>query len=314
MWSVLYKKGQTLKKAVGVSRGLFRRALLLFAVPGYDFVFIHREAAPIGPPIIEWIIAKVLRKKIIYDFDDAIWLPNTSVENKLIARFKWHSKVNSVCHWSYRVSCGNSFLAEYARQFNKNIIINATTIDTDNLHNPDRYRTIKETEKIVIGWTGTHSTMSYLTPMLPVIESLWKKYSHLELLIISDKDPNQPYPFIKFLPWAKGSEILDLMKMDIGIMPLTADEWSRGKCGFKALQYMSLMKPAIVSPTGVNSTIIDHNVNGFLSTTPEEWFALLEYLINHPERWGEIGLNGRQKVIDQYSVSSNSANFLSLFE
>jgi hypothetical protein len=109
-WTILYKPGRALAKAVGIAAGFGRRLGLLFRVPTYDFIFIHREAAPLGPPILEWLIAKAFRKKIIYDFDDAIWLANTSEANKLAAGLKWHHKVASICRWAYKNSSGNAYL------------------------------------------------------------------------------------------------------------------------------------------------------------------------------------------------------------
>ena len=95
-WDILYSPGHYLLKSLKILNGFLRRIKDLFKIPGYDLVFIHREAAPIGPPILEWIIAKILGKKIIYDFDDAIWLSNTSTHNKIAAGLKWHGKVGQI--------------------------------------------------------------------------------------------------------------------------------------------------------------------------------------------------------------------------
>jgi glycosyltransferase involved in cell wall biosynthesis len=101
---------------------------------------------------------------------------------------------------------------------------------------------------------------------------------------------------------------------DIGIMPLPDDEWAKGKCGFKALQYMSLEIPAVVSPVGVNSEIVENGVQGFWCLSESEWFTRLEQLILNPEERKQMGRLGRQKVIQRYSVRSNTATFLSLFQ
>ena len=128
-WNILYQPGHAVKKVSGILSGFVRRLFLLFSVPTYDFVFVHREAAPVGPPVFEWFIAKVLGKKIIYDFDDAIWLANTSEANKMVAGVKWHHKVTNICRWAYKNSCGNTYLANYARHFNPVVVVNPTTID-----------------------------------------------------------------------------------------------------------------------------------------------------------------------------------------
>ena len=128
VWKIFYKKGHFWSKSRGIVKGFFNRILLLLAVPQFDRVFIHREVTPVGPPIFEWIIAKIFRKKIIYDFDNAIWLPNTSKENKIVSKFKWHQKTGWICRWSHRVSCGNDFLANYAKRYNQKVVLNPTTI------------------------------------------------------------------------------------------------------------------------------------------------------------------------------------------
>ena len=313
-WRILYKPGYTFQKIVGFIKGVIRRFAILIRLSTIDFVFIHRECLPIGPPIIEWLIAKVLKKKIIYDFDDAIWLPNTSKENKLVAFLKWHGKVVSICKWSYKISCGNSFLASYALQFNKNVIINPTTVDTVNLHNPLLFPTQKNSTSVVIGWTGTQSTLPYLDSMIPILTKLEAKFSgQLRLLIIANKDPQLKLKFVDFIPWSKQTEVEDLLKMDIGIMPLSDDVWAKGKCGFKALQYMALEIPSLVSPVGVNTEIVNNGVNGYWCETEVEWMRFLEKLILDKALRKIIGLEGRKKIISHYSVASNSSTVLGLF-
>lgn len=313
-WTILYKPSFRLRKIIGFMRGIVRRSALWPRLHHADFVFIHRECLPIGPPVLEWMIAKVLGKKIIYDFDDAIWLPNTSEENKIVAFLKWHGKVASICKWSYKISCGNSFLANYALQFNKNVIINPTTIDPTNVHNPALFSIQKQSTSIIIGWTGTQSTLPYLNSIIPALKRLEAKFpGKVRLLIISNKEPQLELDFLDFMPWSKKTEIHDLLLMDIGIMPLTDDAWAMGKCGFKALQYMALEIPALVSSIGVNTEIVDHDINGYSCTTTADWVDSLEKLICDKQLRKKMGIAGRKKVIEHYSVSSNSSSFLGLF-
>ena len=314
-WAVLYKHGFFFQKSVGFLKGTINRLLILFHLVDVDFVFIHRECLPLGPPVVEWIIAKLLNKKMIYDFDDAIWLSNTSKENKIISFLKWHSKVEAICKWSYRISCGNSFLADYARSFNPNVVVNPTTIDTVGLHNPSLYSIKKKQSPIVIGWTGTQSTLVYIRSLIPILRKLGEKFSGgIRFLVIADTDPKLDLPFVDFVPWNNQSEMEDLVKMDIGIMPLTDDQWAKGKCGFKALQYMAFEIPAVASPVGVNTTIIENGVNGYLCKNETEWLECLEKLITNNALRNEIGIAGRKKVETNYSVSCNLSTFLSLFD
>lgn len=312
-WSILYKPGQTLRKVGGIANGFVRRLVLLFDVPRYDYIFIHREAAPIGPPLLEWILTKMLRKRVIYDFDDAIWIPNTSEANRIVAGFKFHHKVDSICQWAYRNSCGNSYLAAYARQFNPDTVVNPTTIDTVNLHN--RVRDQNAPGRLIIGWTGTHSTMKYLDPVLPVLARLEAEGIDFEFRIISNQEPllKLPLQSLRFLPWCKETEIQDLLSFHFGLMPLEDDPWAQGKCAFKALQYMALGMPAVVSSIGMNTEVVQNGYNGFVCRTSDDWYGALRQLIVDAPLRTSFGLAARRTVEEQYSVQANSANFIELF-
>jgi glycosyltransferase involved in cell wall biosynthesis len=311
-WQVFYTSGNHLLKGFILLKGFFKRLLLLFKASTYNFVFIHREASPVGPPIFEWAIAKILRKKIIYDFDDAIWSTDKINEGLLEKTLRWRSKVAAICSWSHKVSCGNEYLAAFAREFNNQVVYNPTTIDTTNLHKAEKNKSYQQ-EKITIGWTGSHTTLKYLNIIESVLVDIERKFSNVEILIIANQKPQLPLKTLKFLPWKKDTEASDLLKIDIGIMPLPDDEWTKGKCGFKALQYMAMEIPAVVSRVGVNQSIVDHGVNGFQATTTEEWMEALELLIQDNTLRIKMGESGRKKVIDQYSVASNTLTFLSMF-
>jgi glycosyltransferase involved in cell wall biosynthesis len=311
-WNILYKSGHYLDKIGWLLFGFLIRWIDIIRCIRYDLIFIHRECTPVGPPLCEFIIARVLRKKIIYDFDDAIWLPNTSTENKVVRWIKFHSKVKSICRWSHKVSCGNDWLADYARNYNPNIVINPTTIDTEKYHNPELWSSSKN-EKIVIGWTGTHSTIFYLNSMAGILKEIEKKFP-VDIHIISNKNPNFDLPSAKFIPWNKENEIEQLIQFDIGVMPLDDDDWAKGKCGFKALQYMALGIPCIASSVGVNKSIIENDRNGILCVNNQDWVNALNVLIENSVKRNEMGIHARKKVIENYSVASNSTNFLSLIK
>lgn len=311
-WNILYRPAHWIEKISWLLIGFAKREVDLWRSISYDIVFIHRECTPVGPPVVEFILAKILRKKIIYDFDDAIWMDNTSDENSWARWIKFHSKVKSICRWSHRVSCGNAWLANYARQFNGSVMVNPTTIDTENWHTLAPSPPKKNDHRIIIGWTGTHSTIQYLSSLVTVLQHLEKKYPIL-VRIISNKDPKLPLANIEFLPWKKETEIQDLQTFDIGIMPLPDDAWAKGKCGFKALQYMSLGIPSVVSNVGVNVEIIEQGVNGYCCANLAEWQTNLERLILDKIVREEIGRKARTVVAERFSMQSNRDNFLSLF-
>jgi glycosyltransferase involved in cell wall biosynthesis len=309
-WNILYKQGSVFKKVVAVLNGFLRRAkIVLFDASKYNYIFIHREASPLGPPLFEWLLTYVLKKKIIYDFDDAIWIPNTSRENKIAGWIKAFWKIKYICRWAYKVAGGNNYLCEYAQRFNDQVVLLPTCVDTRK-----RYNKFKDhnTGKIVIGWTGSHSTMKYLDAILPVLTQMVKEFD-VETIIISNKEPSFNFQGLRFLRWQESTEIDDLLKFNIGIMPLEEDAWSEGKCGFKLIQYLALGIPAVASPVGVNKNIIEQGDNGFLCIHDEEWVQALRRLITNTNLRIAMGRQGREKIEKQFSVQANAETFLGLF-
>ena len=229
-WAIFYKEGYTFQKIVGILKGILKRHLILFSLHQYDKLFIHREACLIGPAYFEWLYAKVFRKEIIYDFDDAIWIKDVSDVNKKLSWLKFPNKTKKIIVYATNVIAGNNYLATYAKQFNKNVCVIPTTIDTS-YHYPQK--TIKEEKKIRIGWTGTITTNNHLKFLFPVLTKIKKKYPQVELVMISNSPIKDSSIEISYQPWNKSTEIEDLSSFDIGIMPLPNDEWAKGKCGFK---------------------------------------------------------------------------------
>lgn len=306
---VLYLKGNFFKKAFGIVSSFLRRFLQLREIKNYDAVFVFREASLVGPPIFEWILAKRYKKPMLFDFDDAIWLPNVSEANRFWSWLKNHNKTSKIISWSKVVIAGNSYLSNYARQFNNNTLIIPTTIDTS-YHLPEKKQ--KNTEdKIIIGWTGSDTTIRHFKMAYPIFEEIAKLFpGKIEYRLISNKPVNDAPVEVNFIAWNKQSEIDDLAQIDIGIMPLPDDEWSRGKCGFKGLQYMALSIPSVMSPIGANVDIIENGINGYLPKSDEEWVKVLSDLIKNKEQRINIGLNGRKTIETKYSVYSQKQNYL----
>jgi glycosyltransferase involved in cell wall biosynthesis len=311
-WRVFYGNGQIGKKTFFLLKGFIRRLFHLVKASRADHVFIHRELAPLGPPILEFIVAKIFGRRLIYDFDDAIWLTDRTNESALVTWIKCRSKVRSIIQWSYKISCGNQYLCQYATSFNDRVVMNPTTVDTESYHNPDR---LKKNEKdlVTIGWTGSHSTTKYLPMLESVLGRLLEEHRDVQISVIADKEPALKIPYV-FHRWSETTEVNDLYQFDIGIMPLPDDEWAKGKCGFKALQYMALKIPACVSPVGVNNMIVQNGVNGFLCESESDWYDSLRKLIMDVDLRKKLGARARQTVIESYSVKSNAGTFLSLFD
>lgn len=310
-WPAIYGGSSIGYRVLSTVMAFVKRFFLLFTLPQYDTIFIHREATPIGPPWWEWCAAKVFRKRLIYDFDDAVWLPNSSKANeKLVGRFKNHGKTGKIVGWCEVVFAGNSFLADYALQFCDNVLIVPTTIDL-NLHNSETPTAKGDDAQITIGWTGTHSTLKQLEPLFPLLEMVHRQHP-FRFLLIADIPPEIMPDFVEFRKWKKETEIEDLLEMDIGIMPLYDTAWERGKCGFKALQYMALEIPAVVSAVGVNTEIVEDRVNGFvcepISDTDTDhypkWERGLVELLKSEELRVQLGENGKRRVEAKYSAEA----------
>lgn len=309
-WAPLYKEGSFARKGWSMFRSFMRRWGLMTKIRRFDYIFIHREASMIGPPVFEFIIAKILRKKFIYDFDDAIWLPNYSQSNAKFHRLKAYGKVKKIIKWADKVVVGNSFLADYALQFNDNVQVIPTTIDLINVHN---LVTNHQEDVIRIGWTGSHTTMEYLPLLVPTLKELEQKYP-IKFRVISNHPPEISLDCLEYVKWNKATEIEDLAAIHIGVMPLKDSVWAKGKCGFKGLQYMSLQIPSVVSAVGVNTEIVQNGENGFLISKEEDWKKTLLELIEDIELRRRMGKAGHQTIKERYSVAANTPNYLSLFE
>jgi glycosyltransferase involved in cell wall biosynthesis len=309
-WRLLYLKGAYIKKAIGVIRSFLGRWKSIAKLRKSDVIFVHREMAHVGPPIFEWILAKVLKRKYIYDFDDAIWLPNYSEGNAKVHRLKAYWKVKYCIKWASQLSVGNDYLADYARPLNSNITVVPTTIDLENHHNlTTEYNHLP----VIIGWTGTQTTLRYLEELVPILAELEKEYDFV-FRVISNEKPQFKLKSLAFIPWNKETEIKDLAAIQIGVMPLVEDQWSNGKCGFKALQYMALGIPSILSPVGVNTKIVKDGENGFLCASNKEWKIRLVELLSNIDQRKLIGQAGRKTIVEEYSVKANYVRYLELLE
>jgi glycosyltransferase involved in cell wall biosynthesis len=306
----LYAKGNKISLAIRVFLCFLRRCVHLFHLSSYSCILIQRGAAPVGPPVFEWVIRYIYRKPIIYDFDDAIWMQPEKKPLRLQQWLRSYSKVGKICKWSNTVVVGNSYLAAYAGKFSKNVVVIPTVVDTENRFVPQP-KSISS--KIVIGWTGSHTTLAYLESLDPVLAKLQKQYN-FELMVMANKPPQFAQTKFQFVPWSEQTEVAALQQIDIGIMPLPDDEWTKGKCGFKAIQYMALSKPALASAVGVNNDIIIHGKNGLLSKTEKEWIDNLALLLENPAKINEMGQAARQRIEEHYSLKMAGAAWLAVLK
>lgn len=306
---LFYSRGNYLKKIpLGLKMG-WRRINDVIRANRYDIILIAREAFIIGVPIFEKLLS-MRKSKMVFDFDDAIWIHVISKNNRIFSWLKSGTKTSKIISYSNKIFAGNEYLANYALQFNKNVIIIPTTIDTD-IYKPN-YSIAKQ--KITIGWSGSVSTIEHFQFAIPALKSLKKKFGDkIDILVIGDGHFTNEELGILGRPWVMETELEDLQAIDIGIMPLPDNEWTWGKCGLKGLQYMSLEIPTVMSPVGVNKKIITDGENGFLAYDVLEWVNKISLLIEDPELRIRIGQEGRKTVINSYSVLSQQKRYLDQF-
>ncbi len=146
----------------------------------------------------------------------------------------------------------------------------------------------------------------------PVLLRLEKEYD-FDFIVIADKKPDINLNSLIFIPWNKQTEIQDLLKLNIGIMPLPNTEWAKGKCAFKAIQYMALGIPAVVSAVGANIDAVPNGMAGYVCSSEEDWYMRLKELLQNVQVRSTIGVAGREWVEQQYAVTAHKDTFLKLF-
>lgn len=308
-YPLLYAPGNTARKALIFARGLATRIAQSVRRIDADIAIVQREAIQLGTTIFESALARS-RAKLVFDFDDAIWLADTSPANRRMAWLKRPDKVPRLIGLADEVWAGNAYLADYARQCNDDVHVVPTTVDTDRHRPRDRGRS---SAPICLGWTGSASTLKHFDLVVPVLLRLRQRYGdRITFKVIGDGGYREEALGIVGTPWCEQTEIEDLSAIDIGLMPLPDDEWAKGKCGLKALQFMAMELPVVTSPVGVNTEIVSDGVNGFLAGCDNEWFERLSQLIESAEMRRAIGQAARETVVARYSVVSHRDKYLRL--
>jgi len=307
--ALLYKPGMIGKKLQLVMRGLNRRMSLVQKAKDYDLVYILREAALLGPPMFEKLIHQQ-RVPMVFDFDDAIFVSYRSPSNGYLSYLKFASKTRSICRMASHVMVGNPYLAEYARKVNDQVTVIPTTIDTEKYRVPPR----KESSgPPVIGWTGSYSTVQHLDTLRGALKKLAATES-FRLRVIGTPSYECAPLEVEAMQWQADTELDDLAAIDIGVMPLPDDKWSKGKCGLKALQFMAMGIPTVCSPVGVNTDIIQDDQNGFVASTEDEWVDKLSRLLRSRELRERLGQAGRATVEQKYSAITQTPRVYEIFK
>lgn len=284
---------------------VLKRLIDLTMMGASDIVFLQKEVLPQAYPLIEEFIKK-LNRKLVFDFDDAIFLLPPK-RRSLLYKFRYKNSIPRILTMSDYVIAGNEYLKQYALRFNGNVEVIPTSIDTETYFVKKK----ENKDKINIGWIGSRSTMFYLERLRNVFTALAKRHN-ICLTVIGPGNYRVDGVETVTRPWRQEREISDLQCFDIGVAPVNNDEWALGKCGCKVIQYMGIGIPAVASPVGINGEIINDGVNGFLADSDEEWMEKLSQLIENETLRQRFGLQGRKTVEERYSVKVNGSKLLEI--
>jgi hypothetical protein len=266
----------------------------LRGMPAHDVVFVQKRLLS----LLEWTAVRGRSRRLVFDFDDAIVYRDSSKGATLSrTRLKRFQRMARGCEL---IVAGNDYLARLAGQYAPRVVTVPTPIDMD------RYTQKGDSPsgEVRIGWIGGAGTLFYLDRLRPVLREVCGQAKGVKVKVVSNAFPDWDDVPLEKKAWTYEGEIQDLHSFDLGIMPLTDDPWTRGKCGFKLLQYMAVGIPVVCSPVGVNREMVRHAENGFLARGPEEWSNHLTLLIRDPEMRRRLGRAARRTVMERYNLET----------
>ncbi|MGD0770921.1 MAG: glycosyltransferase family 4 protein [Tepidisphaeraceae bacterium] len=285
-------------------RPMFSRRTLLKRADEYDAVLLQRK-------MLDPIDVRLLRKhakKLFFDVDDAVMYHSRPVGP--IERWRTRRRFLAIARAVDRVVAGNEYLAEHFRRHGALTTVLPTVVD------PSHYqlKSHAATDRPTLVWIGSKSTLPYLSQFAPTLSEAARRVPGLRLITIADVPlPDPPLP-TEHVPWSVETESAALCCGDIGIAPTPEDRWTLGKCGFKIIQYMAAGLPVIASPVGANREIVRPNQTGFLPKNPTEWTETIAALAADPPKRQALGLAGRRRVEEHFSIEIAAALWASLFQ
>ena len=308
MQRIVYRKGNFAEKIFWTFCGYVKRFFDLFRIRRYDLVYSFLWVTPFGPPVFEWMVAKLARK-MVFDIDDLVYMKNERADKWYTRLFKGREKPIYLMKKADHVITCTPYLDNFVKQFNSNTTDISSTINTVTYVPVNKY---ENSGPITLGWSGSHSTARYLSLLHPVLKELKKEFD-FKLLVMGEAGFTMEGIDVEAYPWTEEKEIATLQRMDIGLYPLPLDEeWVYGKSGLKALQYMALGLPVVATAIGANFRVIENEESGFLVTTHQEWMEKLKILIQNPGMRKSLGVKARDRVEKYYSIKANAPVYLNI--
>jgi glycosyltransferase involved in cell wall biosynthesis len=266
----------------------------------YDLIYTNKDLMPNLDITIAERILSFFNPKLIFDIDDAIYLSKRGKKLDVI----WQSYI--------AVIAGSPVHIDYIKsKHNLKCFYIPMAIDT---HKYQPQKTRKE-GKIRIGWSGSHFTNIYALPVMKQCMEMLAEKLDFELIVISNVNPKIEWKNVqsRFIQWTEETEVEGLQQIDIGLMPLKDEPFERGKCALKAVQYMAVGIPALVSPVGVNTSIVTDGFDGYHCRNNEEFVNRLLELVSDKSKKIEMGKNARKTVEGKYSVEVLTERYIEVF-
>jgi glycosyltransferase involved in cell wall biosynthesis len=280
-----------------LARRMASRLAVLTTSSRHDLVFIQKEMFPHLIDAPEWVLSRAGVRYVV-DLDDAIHLMYAGAHGW---RRAMSHKFARVLSHARLVLAGNRYLEEYARQYNEHVLFFPTVVDTDRFTPRVPDGAGAASQAMVVGWMGTPETVKYLDAIIPALDAAAHREA-ISLLVVGARAPATRGLAAQSKTWSEAGEAADLRAMDAGVMPLADDEWSRGKCALKLIQYMSAGVASVSSPRGSAVEFIRDGDNAFFATEVEEWADRVALLAQSPERRAEMGRRARATVEADYSL------------
>jgi glycosyltransferase involved in cell wall biosynthesis len=247
-------------------------------------------------------LAGLLRGPLVLDIDDAVWLEGFGGRS-----------ASRLARRAAAGIAGNAFLADWLSQYCASVHVIPTAIDCQRFRPAE---TPPDAGTFVIGWTGTSGNFLYLEAIAPALADALRAIPGAVVVIVADRRPvldGVPPERVRFERWSADREAVALQAMHVGLMPLEDNDWTRGKCSFKMLQYMATGLPAVVSPVGMNVEVLAHGESGLTARSTREWTDALVALARDPERRRRLGTTGRAVAQAHYDVPVVAARLAAAF-
>lgn len=304
---VLYQQGHQVKKVSEMVRSYVSRLKMLNRLDEFDAIYIFREAALIGPALLEKLFAK--KKPLIYNFDDPIFVPYKSPSNGYLSYLKFFGKIKEIIKISSVVIVNSSHLRDYVLQYNKNVRQISNSFDADVYS----YKSFPENPNpVCVGWSGSPTTLVNLELVAQPLKRL-AELENYKFHVIGGTDVDLPGVNFTAQNWSMATEVEDLRKMQIGLVPLPPVEWNKYKFIMKSAQYMALGIVPVGTPMASNPEVIRHGENGFLANTDDEWVDYLSILIKDSDLRNKMSAQAALDAKNNYSLEANMPKVIEAF-